>query len=262
MSDRERLGATFDQAAELYQDSRPDYPDALFDRLIAVTGLRPGDRVLEVGAGPGKATLPLARRGLRITALEPGPALAAQARQNLAGYPVDVVETRFEDWAAPPGGFAAIVAATSWHWVDPLQRYPRASDALRAGGHLAVWGAQHVFPVDGDPFFDELQEVYDAIGEGLPEGAPRPAPGELAEQTTEIEESGLFDLVAVEHFDWTVDYTAESYLDLLRTFSGHIAMPPPNRERLFGEIRRRVAERLTGTVRRGWGTVLQVARKR
>jgi 2-polyprenyl-3-methyl-5-hydroxy-6-metoxy-1,4-benzoquinol methylase len=51
----------------------------------SVTGLQPGDWVLEVGAGPGKPTLPLARRGLRITALEPGPALAARARRDLAG---------------------------------------------------------------------------------------------------------------------------------------------------------------------------------
>lgn len=88
MDDRERLRTTFDQAAELYQDARPEYPEELFNRLMDVVGLRPGDRVLEVGAGSGKATLPLARRGLRITAIEPGPALAARARNNLAGYPV------------------------------------------------------------------------------------------------------------------------------------------------------------------------------
>jgi protein-L-isoaspartate O-methyltransferase len=103
VDDRERLRTTFDQAAELYQDARPEYPEELFNRLMDVVGLRPGDRVLEVGAGSGKATLPLARRGLRITAIEPGPALAAQARKNLAGYPVDMVSMRFEDWDGTPG---------------------------------------------------------------------------------------------------------------------------------------------------------------
>ena len=262
MDDRERLRASFDHAADLYQDARPEYPEELFNRLIEVTGLRPGDPVLEVGAGPAKATLPLAHRGLRVTALEPGPALAAQARKNLAGYPVDVVSMRFEDWAGTRGEFAVVVAATAWHWVDPRLRYQCAARALRPGGHLAVWAAQHVFPVDGDPFFTDLQEVYDAIGQGLPEGAPRPAPGELAEQIAEIEESGQFDVVAVEHFDWTVDYTAETYIDLLRTFSGHIAMTPADREQLFTEIRQRIALRPSGTVRRGWGTVLHIARMR
>jgi len=123
-------------------------------------------------------------------------------------------------------------------------------------------GAQHVFPDGGDPFFDELQEVYDAIGEALPEGAPRPAPGELPELTAEIEESGQFDIVTVEDFDWTVDYDAEAYINLLRTFSGHIAMAPLDRERLFTEIRQRLARRPSGTVGRGWGTVLHIARAR
>jgi SAM-dependent methyltransferase len=262
VDERERLRTTFDQAAELYQDARPDYPPELFDRLIDLAGLHLGDSVLEVGAGPGKATLPLAQRGLHITALEPGPALAAHARRNLTGYPVEVVEARFEDWAGPPAAFAAVVAATAWHWVDPDRRYERAADALRPGGHLAIWTAQHVFPVDGDPFFAELQEVYDGLGEAPPDGVSQPAPGELEEQTAEIEASGLFDVVAVQHLDWTVDYTAEAYVDLLRTFSGHIAMAPLDREHLFSEIRRRIARRPSGTVRRGWGTVLHVARKR
>jgi len=66
----------------------------------------------------------------------------------------------------------------------------------------------------------------------------------------------------VEHFDWTVDYDADSYLRLLSTFSGHIAMPPDRRERLYAEIRRRLSERPNGRLRRGWGAVLHVARRR
>lgn len=121
--ERTTLAGTFDSAAEVYQEARPQYPERLFDRLVSITSLQPGDRVLEVGAGPGKATLPLARRGLRITALEPGPALAARARRDLAGYPVEVVEARFEDWDGEPSAYAAVIAATSWHWVDPEVRY-------------------------------------------------------------------------------------------------------------------------------------------
>jgi len=260
--DRRHLGTTFDRAAHLYQDARPDYPRVLFDRLFEVAGLEPGDQVLEVGAGPGKATLPLVRRGLRITAIEPGHSLAARARVNLAGYPVEVFETRFEDWTGPCSEYAAVVAATAWHWVDPGQRYELAAAALRPGGHLATWGAEHVFPPGGGSFFADIQEVYDAIGEGLPEGAPRPAAGELPGRTAEIEACGLFDVVAVEHFDWTVDYDAEAYIQLLSTFSGHIAMPLERREQLFSEIRRRLSSRPCGQLRRGWGAVLYVARRR
>ena len=259
--ERESLARTFDSAADLYLGARPDYPAQLFDRLMVTTGLQPGDRVLEVGAGPGKATLPLAQRGLRVTALEPGPALAARAREALADHLAEVVETSLEDWHGEPNSYHAVVAATSWHWVDPEIRYAAAARALRPEGHLAVWSTEHVFPVGGDPFFAELQEVYDAIGEGQPLGAPRPAPGELADLREEIEATGLFNMVTVEHFDWTVDYDADSYIRLLRTFSSHIAMAPDDRQHLFGEIRRRLARRPDGRLRRGWGAVLNVARR-
>lgn len=262
-TDRERLARTFDEAADLYHDARPDYPGALFEELVDLAGLRPGDRVLEVGAGTGKATLPLVRRGFRVTALEPGPALADQLRHTLAGTAgAKVVVTRFEDLDVPAGTFDAVVAATSWHWVDPGRRHALAARALRPGGHLAFWTATHVFPPGGDPFFDEIQPVYDEIGEGMPEGAPRPAPGELPDDAGEIEASGLFDVVATRHLDWTVDYDADGYLRLLSSFSGHIAMTPAQRGHLFGEIRRRLAVRPDGVLRRGWGVVLHVARRR
>ena len=112
--DRERLRQTFDQAASSYQRARPDYPGELFDDLITVTGLTPGDRLLEVGCATGKATLPLARRGFRITCIELGPDLAAAARRNLAGLGADIIEGRFEDWQpASAEQFDLVYAATA-----------------------------------------------------------------------------------------------------------------------------------------------------
>jgi hypothetical protein len=52
--DRVDLAATFDSSADLYQQARPDYPEDLFERLVAITGLRPGDRVLEVAPVPAR----------------------------------------------------------------------------------------------------------------------------------------------------------------------------------------------------------------
>ena len=260
--ERLRLAATFDLAAERYQRARPEYPDELYDHLVTVVGLGRGAHLLEVGCATGKATLPLARRGFRITCLEPGSALAAVARRNLAGFEVDVVETRFEDWTAPGRSFAMMFAATAWHWIDPAVRYRRAADALARGGCLATWGAGHVIPYGGDPFFEQLQEVYEEIGEGLPPDAPLPRPQELDDDRADIERSGLFDVVDVRQFDWEVVYDADAYLDLLSTFSGHIAMHGWQRERLFGEIRRRLAERPDGLLRRHWGGVLHIARRR
>ena len=112
------------------------------------------------------------------------------------------------------------------------------------------------------PSSREIQDVYDEIGEGLPAGATQPRPGALPDDRAEIEASGLFADVAVRHFDWEVVYDAEEYVRLLDTFSGHIAMERHKRDHLDTSIRRRLARRADGRLRRHWGAVLHVARRR
>jgi SAM-dependent methyltransferase len=261
--DWHRLRTTFDAAANLYQQARPEYPEQLYDTLVDAAGIKAGDRLLEVGCATGKATVPLARRGFRITCVEIGSELVAVARRNLTEFPgVEIIESAFETWHPPGGGrFDLIFAATSWHWVDPATRYQRAWELLSPGGHLALWSAAHVIPHGGDPFFCEIQHVYEEIGEGVPDGWAPIRPGQLPDCRAEIEESGLFDVVAIRHFDWEINYSAGEYLMLLDTFSGHIAMAGSKRDHLYAEIRRRLAQRSDGHLRRHWGAVLQVARR-
>jgi len=81
MSIDEARRLSFDASAALYDAARPGYPDALADDLLATAGRR----VLEIGAGTGKATVVFARRGASIVAIEPGPSLAVVLRRNVAG---------------------------------------------------------------------------------------------------------------------------------------------------------------------------------
>ena len=185
-SERERLRATFETAADLYQRARPAYPPALFDDLVDIAQLLPGDHLFEVGCATGTATVPLAERGFRITAIELGAELAAAARANLADYSnVTIIDGDFETWTPPVGlRYDMMFAATAWHWIDPAVRYVKAFDMVRPGGHLAVWTATHVVPAGGDALFHEIQDVYDEIGEGLPPPVGFPRPGELDERTS------------------------------------------------------------------------------
>jgi SAM-dependent methyltransferase len=262
-SERDRLRVTFNSAADLYHEARPDYPPALYEALSAAARIGPGDRLLEIGCATGKATLPLARRGLAITCLEPGPELAAAARRHLAAFPaVRVVTAAFETWTAPGETFDLVFAATAWHWIDPAAGFERAWALLRPGGHLAIWNQGHVFPAGGDPFFDEIQAVYDEIGAGRPPGQGQPLPGALPDGlSADIAASGRFGASTVAQFDWEARYDAAGYLRLLDTFSGHIAMAPWQRDRLYGEIRRLLAARPDGQLRRHWGAILHVARR-
>jgi SAM-dependent methyltransferase len=259
---REPLRQTFESTAELYDAARPDYPDELFDDLVELAGLAPGSRLLEIGCATGKATRALLARGFSVVCVELGARLAEQARKNLAGLPLEVHVEPFETWEGEPEAFDLVYAATAWHWIDPALRYRKAYELLRPGGHLAFWSALHAFPEGFDPFFTEIQEVYDAIGEGFTEAWPPPPPDQAPDASGEIGASGLFDDVHVRRYVWERQYTADEYVALLDTFSGHLTMDASKREHLYREIRARIEHRSEPRVRRHWYAVLHVARRR
>lgn len=90
----------FDEVAQLYAQTRPTYPADLIEDLIRAADLQPRARVLELGAGPGTASVLFAGRGYALLCLEPGARLASVAMQRLAADPAARVEVAtFEDWS-------------------------------------------------------------------------------------------------------------------------------------------------------------------
>jgi SAM-dependent methyltransferase len=256
---RERLRSTFDSAASIYDRARPSYPPRLFDELVTMAELLPGARLLEIGAGTGKATLPLVQHGFDVVCVELGTNLAARAREVLTGYPVEIHIGPFESWEGEHQSYDLVFAATAWHWIDPAVRYRKAHELLRPSGHLAFWSAGHAFPAGFDPFFTEIQAVYDAIGESHAGEWPPPPSDQTPDDAAEIEASDLFHHVQVRRYVWETVYTADEYIALLGTFSGHIAMEPDKRSYLYGEILSRIATRNDRRIRRHWQATLHVA---
>jgi SAM-dependent methyltransferase len=176
-ADRAVLGQAFDAAAPRYDGARPGYPAAVFDDLATLAGLVPGARVLELGAGTGTATVPLAARGYTVVAIELGPRLAAVARQNLAAYPrAEVVCAAFEVWPLPDSPFAAVVAATAFAWIDPAVRVVRSAAARAAHAERPPAGTR-VRPGEGP---DRRGEGPNVPGTAIARGGttgPSVAPG-------------------------------------------------------------------------------------
>ncbi|MFJ3970993.1 class I SAM-dependent methyltransferase [Streptomyces parvus] len=221
------LSRTFDGDAELYDRARPGYPAELYDDLADLAGAVPGSRVLEIGCGTGQATVPLAGRGCRITAVEAGPRMAAIARRNLAKSPAaEVVTAEFEGWPLPAELYDVVLAATAFHWIDPAVRVPRAAEALRPGGALAVVRIQHVMG-GTEEFFVEVQRCYERFDPATPPGLRPPAAGEVdnSDHAEEVARSGRFGRTVFRRYERDLTYTTAEYLDVLRTYSGHRALP-------------------------------------
>ncbi|MEU0128325.1 methyltransferase domain-containing protein [Streptomyces sp. NPDC006289] len=129
---------SFDSAAALYAAARPGYPPALLDTVEELAG-RPlsGSRTVDVGAGTGIATRRLHARGALVTAVEPGPGMAAELRRSLPSVPV--VRGDGNRLPLATGSADLITYAQSWHWTDPARALPEALRVLRPGGTLALW---------------------------------------------------------------------------------------------------------------------------
>src|SRR5690348_13990350 len=97
-----RRRESFDAVAKVYGLYRPPYPPEVIDSVVALSRLRSGSSVLEIGCGTGQLSLPLAKFGVRLVAVELGPHLAALASQFLEQFPNARVEvSSFEAWPLP-----------------------------------------------------------------------------------------------------------------------------------------------------------------
>lgn len=245
-----RLGRIFDEDAELYDRARPGYPPELFDDLVELAGTRPGSRVLEVGCGTGQATVPLAGRGCRITAVEAGSHMAAVARRNLAeAAAAEVVTAEFESWPLPREPFDAVVSATAFHWIDPAVRMTKTADALRPGGALVVVRGQHVRG-GTEEFFVDVQRCYERYDPDTTPGLRPPAAADLdgSDHAEEVARSGRFGPTVFRRYEQDLTYTTSQYLDLLLTYSGHRALPEAARNGLLGCIGGLIEGRYGGRV--------------
>ena len=232
----EAFRTSFDRNAELYDAARPSYPEALVDEVVGRSGIPRGGRILEIGAGTGKATLQYARRGYAILALEPGTNMAVVLRRNVAAFPaVSIEESTFEAWQGAARPFDLAVSAQAFHWVDPAVRYAKAAAALRPGGALALirnetTGLEPELRAEMEAAYARW---FPAVDWTPARDSTRSERGELG---PEIDRSGLFGPVQTASFPWTASYTTRQYLDLLDTHSDHALLDPRFRVPLYEAV--------------------------
>ena len=226
---------SFDEEAELYDAARPSYAEPLVDEVITRSRIPVDGRILEVGAGPGKATVLFARRGYAMVALEPGENLAKVLRRNIAAFPKVAIEIgTFEAWNGADGTFDLVTSAQAFHWVDPKVRYRKAAAALRPGGALALLRNEQE---NLEPSLRaELDDAYARYFPAVANQATRDVDARRRELAAEIERSGQFGPVHSALFPWKARYTAREYLALLNTYSDHAVLDARSKKLLFDAV--------------------------
>jgi SAM-dependent methyltransferase len=216
------VAESFGSDAARYDRARPGYPDELVTRVRAGT---PGDAVLDVGCGTGIAARQFQSAGCAVLGVEPDERMAQFARAR--GLPVEVAT--FEDWDAAGRTFDVVIAAQSWHWVDPVAGAMKAAQVLRPQGRLAIFG--HVYEPPGalaDAFAAAYRTVVPDSPFG-PDAGRRPLQlyqalyGSIA---AAVRGTGRFCEPEQWRFDWQRPYSRDEWLALLPTTGGMTRLTP------------------------------------
>jgi SAM-dependent methyltransferase len=151
---RYRALMSFDVAAEAYDRFMGRYSRLLSAQLADLAGVREGQRVLDVGCGPGALTAELVTRlgPEAVSAVDPSAPFVAAARARHPG--VDVRQAGAEDLPFADGAFDAALAQLVVHFMaDPVAGLGEMARVTRRDGVVVacVWdhagdqGPLHVF---------------------------------------------------------------------------------------------------------------------
>lgn len=141
----------FGDVAARYAELRPAYPPEIFAFLMErLDGAR--RRAVDLGAGSGQASRALAALFDHVTAVEPDARMLA----HLDAPGVEKLNLPAEAADFPDGSVDAVIAATSFHWMEQEKVCAAVARWLRPGGVF--------FPFLYGPFFvhGPARAVYEA----------------------------------------------------------------------------------------------------
>lgn len=250
---------TFEEAAADYEKSRPLYAKTLFEHIFRYKPIDSASKVLEIGIGTGKATLPFLETGCDLSAIEPGEQLAFYAARNYAAYDhFSLHRQTFQEFACPPESFDLIYSATAFHWIPQEYGYRRVYELLKKGGAFARFAYHAGADKERHALTAEIRSLYQAYMDES--GGAREYGEEDASALAQLAETYGFVDTTYRLFGMTKGFTADAYMELLRTYSDHRKLEQTKRELLFNGIHRAI-QKHGGVMTVHYTVDLQLARK-
>jgi len=218
----------------IYDEIRPSYPERLIQDIISKTNLKLSDRLLEIGAGTGKVTVQFAKKGFIIHAIELGKDMSEIFKDKCANYPsvsLDVVS--FEEWNCPNNQeYSLIYCAQAFHWLDTNVKYKKCHKLLKDNGYLVLfWYNPCIDELDItkeiDHKIEEIVEKYVSnysLDKGKSERRAHSGVSKDDERKTEIEASGLFEIVEKIEYTEATKNNAQQYLKVKKSIPAYASI--------------------------------------
>ncbi|MGH9123236.1 MAG: class I SAM-dependent methyltransferase [Acidimicrobiales bacterium] len=208
---------SFGSVAADYDRFRPSPPAEVADWLLPA-GVQ---RVADIGAGTGGFSRVVAARVATTVAVEFD---LRMARQLVARSPrVSVVNGRGERLPLRTAGFDAVVASSSWHWLEAAPALLEIARVLRNGGVLGVvWGGP-----DRD---------VDWVRELLARDVRSDSERQGRRHRLDIPEGTLFGIPETRVIQWSLPRTPEQLVGLAGTYSRVITADDTDRHSIASHV--------------------------
>ncbi len=240
MDNRKELGATFDTEASKYDKMRPGYADGLFQAIFKYVKIGERSRVVEVGSGSGQATLPVLKTGCELTSVEYGENFSRILMEKFGGYKgFKVITGKFEDVDLEDDAYDLVFSATAFHWVPEEIGYPKVYSALKPGGAFARFANRPRNSQNAPELAAEINALYEEYynkAYDIKSGTKKWFTEEKAKEISQIPAKYGFTDIKYELFYRERVFTADEYIQLLGTYSDHIAIEETIRNEFFSKI--------------------------
>ncbi len=248
-----------------YDAIRPQYPEEIFNLLVNSGALRIGTSTLEIGAGSGIATRRLLEHGADpLTVVEPDARFAPLLREtgNRFGAEFQLRIEPFEESDLPRCHYDLVVAATSFHWLDPAIGMTKAAEVLKPDGYAAFWW--HLFgdPERHDAFHEATRTILEPLSDspsGVVGGVPYAL--DVGSRLLDFAATGMFDEPQFQVSRWTLTLTTDQVRSLYATFSTINRVEPARRTRILDQLMEVADREFGGVVERNMVSPIYLARR-
>jgi SAM-dependent methyltransferase len=237
-----------------YDQVRPAYPESLFSLLVDQGALFPNASTLEIGPGNGLATRRLIAHGVNpLTVVEPDKAfeglLSSLAKQ--ADCDFHFVQAAFEDTLLQAETYDLMVAATVYHWLNPLTRVNIMASLLKPLGHVALMWNVFQNLHQPDPFHEATKSFLAHLA-ASPSGAPDTIPFALDRRAREAEflQTGKFEVRAYLEVQWTLQLNTAQVGLLYEGFSSIARLSEVMRNEILNRLMDVADTKFDGIVKR------------
>jgi ubiquinone/menaquinone biosynthesis C-methylase UbiE len=232
----------FDETVLNYDKRRPNYGTELFKDVIKYAEITMDKSLLEIGCGTGQATEPFLKTKCKVTAVELGENLASYTREKFKIYEnFNVVQSPFEDYECDDNKFDMLYSATAFHWIPEEVGYKKAYRIIKSGGTIALFWNRPSPNHKDNPVHLKIQSIYRELLPQWSDKITNPQDRPKYSSINKIEQYGFVN-VEVKQYHNTRKMTGIEYIELLNTYSDHIALEESIKSLLFHSIRTAIEE--------------------